>query len=162
MTAQQLLAFDECLKQGSDFIRRCGATFEIAIKAFTQLASKEKSRLEANRKEDERLKAIAAESRAKQERDALRQKQIFDVKKRKSDAEKLSVEAAKRKLEIDRLVKEAEKDLISLMNEEDMANNESIRGQGERIRSTHEKKQLLKREEQSIRAGNKSLAKALK
>lgn len=165
MTAQQQIAFDECMKMGPDFIRRNGATFEIAAKAFQQLASKEKSRLEASRKEDERIKSIAKETRAKQEQDALRQKQIFDVKKRKLDIEKLTAEAVKRKADIDRLAEETDRDLNSLLAEEErmkLTETESMRDEGKRIRIENENKQTTKREQQSIRTAQNSLAKSLK
>lgn len=162
MTAQQLIAFDECVKEGVSFVKRCGATYEIAIKAFQQLAAKEKERNVAIQKEDERLKIIAKESRAKQERDALRQKEIFNLRKRKTEIERLKVDADKRKKDIERLAEEADRDLVNLLNEEDkenVAETVSIREEGERVRTANEKKQMLKRENQALRAAQSSLEK---
>lgn len=162
MTAQQLIAYDECLKEGVKFVKRCGATYEIAIKAFQQLAAKEKERNDAQKKEDDRLMAIAKETRARQERDALRQKQIHELQKRKNEIERLQAEADKRKLEIVRLAEDTDRDLYNLMNEEQMENaNEtnSIREDGQKIRAANEKKLLLKRENNAIRAAQSSLEK---
>lgn len=144
MTAEQLMAYELCHKNGPKFLSHCGATYEIAIKAFHDLALKEKARLDAIKKEEAKLKAESEAMRVKLHNNAMRQKEIMELKKVK--------DAAQRKLDI--LLKEVEAEKI---NESDQ-----FKVKGQEIRAAHEKKLTEKRERSSISAANGCLKLCLK
>lgn len=91
MSASQLIAFDACLRAGPDFIKRNGATYEIAIKALQELQNREKQREDAAKKEEERKEAESEARRMKLARNALRAKEIMQAKKYKDKMDELVV-----------------------------------------------------------------------
>lgn len=102
MTTEQMSAYKSCIANGLKYITHCGATYDIAIEALQELNRKDKARLEALKKEEDRLRIEAEATRAKLERNANRQKEIMELKKAK--------DAAQRKIDILLKEDEAEKD----------------------------------------------------
>lgn len=168
MTTEHTTAFSTCIKEGPVFIQRCNATYEIAIKALQKLQSNEIRRLEMVKKEEIKKAADVTEKeemRARIERNALRQKNILEVKKRKSEIERLTAEAKKRNDEINMLAAEADRDLASLLNEvanEKVKEEAAFKEKGTRIKTENEKIQLTKREQNAVRSAEKCLQLSLR
>lgn len=150
MTANDLLGYTNCMRQGEEFAKRCGATIAIALKAFEELNKKKNEAIEAQKKkEEERLaaeKVKADEMRANLEREADFQKKLTLAKRKQEECAKFAAEA-------DRLVNS----LLRQKDIEDAAAKKAFREAGLKMKMTTMEEQKKKREKCSIMAANGSL-----
>lgn len=146
MTAHDLLGYSNCLRQGEDFIKRCGATYTIAIKALEELKKKEDEAIVAlKKKEEERLAAekVKAQMRADLEREAEFQKLLTQAKRKQESAAKFAADADR---EVNRLLREKDK--------ADAAAKKLVREAGLQHKKKVENQQKHKREKCAITAAN--------